>query len=591
MPELVVDQVLTGAELGLDWGLSDILVADIGGRQVLYALGRTDGKLAEVEVAADGTLVPVATLSLSGTFSAGSEPMLGLVGGSGGPSLALAGMASASGSFVALGADGTLGAQFAEPGVGELVAPQGLSLSAGDALVSGRKGAGGLDLYVDAGAGYAWAAGIDDTATTYLGDVTASATLMLGQASHVVTASAGEHGITLTRIDDPGNLTVTGTLGAAEGLPVGTPSDLAVVERMGETLIFLAASGSSSLSSILADAAGELWMRDHVLDQPSTFLQSVAAVDALAAGDFVFVAAGGPDNGLSLFTALPGGRLVHLDSVADDAATSLYRVSTVSMSASSTTLRLFAGSSLEPGVTRLSWDISQLGAVLVGTGQALAGTPGDDQLVGSDTGEALDGGAGGDILLDGQGIDSMSGGAGADLFVFAFDGAPDYVTDFERGVDRLDLSAFDFLSDVGQLTVTPTATGADIAFGGEVIHLTTADLAPLSAAELSNGDILNVDRPPLLPVHDALSGGAQADTLFGGAGDDTITGGDGDDLLLGGFGNDAIFGGLGADDIDGGGGADTIDGGPGGDTIHGGEGSDLITGGDGGDVIYGDDAA
>ena len=70
MPQLTVSQVLSGADLGL----TDLLVLEIGGRTVLYALSRTDGALAEVTVGADGALTPVGTLALSGGFSVGSIP-------------------------------------------------------------------------------------------------------------------------------------------------------------------------------------------------------------------------------------------------------------------------------------------------------------------------------------------------------------------------------------------------------------------------------------------------------------------------------------------------------------------------------------
>ncbi|MGI9389023.1 MAG: calcium-binding protein [Boseongicola sp.] len=589
MPQLTVNQVLSGADLGLIWGLTDLLVLEVGDRTVLYALGRTDSGLVEVTVGSDGTLTPVGVLALSGDFSVGSIPALGSYVDGGGTRLTLAGLDPVAGSFVGLDANGTLLTQFAEAGIGELAAPAGKSLAAGSAIVSGRSSAGGLDLFLDNGGGLSWNAGIDDDASSYLADVSASASFQIGSVDYLITASQIEDGVTVTEISSTGSLATVGSLGVAEGLPINTPTDIAVFQRLGETLAVIGASGTSSMSTLRIEGSGDLWLSDHVLDDSETRFQGVAGIDATTVGNFAFVAAGGTDGGVSLFTVLPGGRLVHIDTVGDDSSTTLYRVSSVTMTLTASAIELFVASALEPGLTRISFDVTALGAVLVGGGASLFGTALDDQLIGSDTDDTLDGGAGDDIIFDGQGADSMTGGSGADLFIFAQDGVADAVLDFERGVDRLDLSGFDFLYDVSQLTITPTIDGATLEFSEEVVQITTSDAAPLTAGDLTNADILNVDRPPVLTVHQEIIGGHGADTLSGGPGDDTIDGAAGNDDLLGHAGLDDLYGGDGHNFLDGGSENDTIDGGTGLDTIEGGSGDDFIDGGHGGDLIYGDE--
>ncbi|MGR3435530.1 MAG: calcium-binding protein [Shimia sp.] len=70
----------------------------------------------------------------------------------------------------------------------------------------------------------------------------------------------------------------------------------------------------------------------------------------------------------------------------------------------------------------------------------LAGHAGDDALLGGAGDDLLRGGAGDDLLRGGSGDDTLSGGAGADTFGLALDGGTATVTDFELGIDRLDLA-------------------------------------------------------------------------------------------------------------------------------------------------------
>ncbi len=84
--------------------------------------------------------------------------------------------------------------------------------------------------------------------------------------------------------------------------------------------------------------------------------------------------------------------------------------------------------------------------LLIGGGgaDALSGRGGADSLRGGAGADLLRGGAGADLLTGGSGADLLSGGAGADVFLFGTrqhsrPGAPDTITDFRRGVDKLDL--------------------------------------------------------------------------------------------------------------------------------------------------------
>lgn len=590
MPTLSVDQVLSGGELGFSFGLSDLLVLDTGNRHVLYALSRIEGVLVEVEISPDGTLTFVDSLSLTGDFAVGSDPVLGSIHlWDGGTSLSVSGLPASTGQMVTLSADGSLGAQTALAQAGPLISPVSLVANATALLVSGRDG-GGLDLFGDSGSGFSFFSGVGDTTAAYLADVADSVAFRHAGTDFLATASATEDGLNLVQVTSTG-LVQHDALGAAEGLPINTPVEIEAIQRMGETLLVSGAFDTSSISVVSLGGDGRMQIADHVLDGAETRFQGLSGLDTLVHGDFAFVAVGGADAGVSLFTVLPGGRLVHLDTLADDAATTLYRVSAIELATIGTRLEMLVSSAWESGVTRLGYDLSALGAVLVAgaNGGTLTGTSGDDQIIGSDMADTLVGGDGQDIVADGAGQDVLTGGAGSDLFVLNADGQADAITDYERGADRLDLSAWDFLYDVSQVSITPTTDGAILSFGSETLSITASDGAALTASDFSNATILNVDRPPLLPVSQLLQGGPGADTLNGGWGPDTIVGAGGDDVLSGLAGDDSLSGGAGDDFLDGGSGADTLTGESGADTLVGGTGDDRLLGGIGDDVIYGDE--
>jgi Ca2+-binding RTX toxin-like protein len=82
------------------------------------------------------------------------------------------------------------------------------------------------------------------------------------------------------------------------------------------------------------------------------------------------------------------------------------------------------------------------GSVIRGVGNGL-----DNNITGNSQNNVLSGGAGTDLIYGGDGQDAMTGGAGADTFAFgavteSLVGAThDRITDFEDGIDKIDLSA------------------------------------------------------------------------------------------------------------------------------------------------------
>ncbi|GFE49041.1 hypothetical protein So717_07940 [Roseobacter cerasinus] len=120
--------------------------------------------------------------------------------------------------------------------------------------------------------------------------------------------------------------------------------------------------------------------------------------------------------------------------------------------------------------------------VLVGGNGAdeLIGGSGNDQLEGQNGFDILRGGDGADSLAGGAGNDLMAGGSGADVFVFETGTGSDTITDFEDGIDQIQISgtALTF----ADLTITAQGGDAVVAFGADN-QITVSNIDPTLLTE------------------------------------------------------------------------------------------------------------
>jgi Ca2+-binding RTX toxin-like protein len=103
-----------------------------------------------------------------------------------------------------------------------------------------------------------------------------------------------------------------------------------------------------------------------------------------------------------------------------------------------------------------------------GGDDTVTGGDGDDRIEGSDGRDDLAGGLGDDVLIGGAfadrlagegGADLLTGGGGADLFLFGVRAGDDIVTDFQNGLDRIDLTALGRV-DFASLSTAIASAGA-----------------------------------------------------------------------------------------------------------------------------------
>ncbi len=360
------------------------------------------------------------------------------------------------------------------------------------------------------------------------------AAAQVGSATYMISVSADGHAVTSWRVAGNGRLSEVDRLGMAEGPGIAAPSQVETVTLAGQTYAIVTGAQSGTLSVFAVDATGQLRATDHVLDGLETRFANSSALTVLERDGKVFVAAGGADDGVSLFLMLEGGMLLHLDTMEDGVDRPMQNVEALAAHATDSGFQLFLSSEGEDRIGQVDVDLRRFGEVL-------SGTDGDDVL----TGRARD-----DVLVAGDGSDRLTGGDGQDIFVIGPGGGRDTIADYTIGEDVVDLSLIPMLYSRDQVQITSTSGGARLEARGHEVILRSHD-----GRSIDPDDITLEFGPShfLMPATEdgflVVTGSNANDKLAGGGDDDSLRGLGGDDMLYAGEGTDAFDGGEGFDTV------------------------------------------
>lgn len=432
-----------------------------------------------------------------------------------------------------------------------------MAVPSGDVFVTASATVGGLASWtLDANGQLTRMDAVPLGPTNPANDVFMVDTAQVGASEFVIAVSGSSGAVMAYGTDALGRLSLTDTISSADGIALSYPALVTVAETSGWTSIVVGAQGSSSLSVMMIDSAGQMRVTDQVNDDLNTRFQGVTVLESVVHNDMVFVVAGGGDDGLTLMALLPTGRLLHLQTIEDDLVMALTDPSALRLSSDGEKISAYVVGRDDDalglsGLNLLEID-PHLGSptgitrIAAPNGETMYGTGGADQLMGGAGFDKIYGGDGNDILFDGAGDDMLYGGAGADTFVIGPpDGHTDEIRDFEIGIDRIDLGQMGFFYSLDALGFRPKNTGITITIGGEDLRLRTVDFTPLTQDDFTYEDLMDLSHVRLtsLPVEDRLIiGTVGVDTLSGDAGDDTLVGSQGGDALYGGDGADVILG-------------------------------------------------
>ena len=311
----------------------------------------------------------------------------------------------------------------------------------------------------------------DDTKTTLSG-VSDVVHLRLGDTDFVIASSTEESGLSVYSLSDRGRLTLTDALGPKDGLWINGLEDIATLGTGGQSFVVGVSSQSNTLSVVRVNPVGALFVTDIVMDSLETRFAGAVALDVFEAGGHAFVVTGGRDGGVSLFELLPGGQLLHHQSLAQDLTWDIGNIQDIQAQVLGTEVQIILAGSEAGALAQLVAPLAGLGQMRSGTGGADTITGGglDDVLLGRWGSDRLSGGAGDDYLIAGTGQDTLTGGAGADVFAFSADGQADTITDFQIGQDRIDLDDWGRVYDLSALTIQATAGGARMSWQQEAIN-------------------------------------------------------------------------------------------------------------------------
>lgn len=609
-------RILSGVS-ALDWGLSDIGLIDTGSGAVLFATSGANGGLVSYTVSA-GALGSVSDTQIYNTgWNAGLNGTLFVSEAPDGSYEAIVGERNAT-QLVSYNVSVSGAIDALDPVSGYPSSDRSPTAIAGlaDGRIAIADDAGGFTLFNWSSSGLSSGVFVPDTGSSLLGHVTALAVIDGASNDLILAADAEGKGLSSYRVAGS-SVTLADVSGPDEGVGIMAPVDIQVATVEGTTYAVLASGfdAASALSVFEVTPAGSLICTDHALDTQDTRFGAIQALDVVEVEGRVFVFAGGGDDGLTVMQLLPGGQLQTLEVLenayhaGNPSAPGLDNVLAIEAVAFGNEVRVFVTAENAPGLMDFTFDASGFGAQRVASsaGENLLGTSLDDVLVGRDGSDTLRGGDGDDIIVDGKGRDILTGGAGADVFVFRDDQSEDIITDFEVGIDRLDLSSLPFFYDPYSLKITSSAVGAEIIWRDVKIIVRSEAGGPLTTSQVRNAVIMGINRTvdlsqfsfPDDAAYD-LAGSDGDDFLYGGTDGEVIHLGGGDDEVYAGAGNDQIIGGEGANLIylqegndifedDGesaSGDGDLVDGGDGNDEIWAGIGSDFLYGGAGRDEIH-----
>ena len=471
-------------------GCNSLEVLTIGTRSFVIAAGEADGGLSSYEIMANGSLQPRADVLLSATSGTQSVRGLSSYTVDGVSFVIPAGRYDDNTTIYRVEGNGIL-TPTASYNFANLVSTYGTSTEAGTFVYTVTSAGGGVGVSrLNSNGTLSNISFMADSYAYALNDVSAMFSARLHGKDFMFAASTFDAGVQSFILGAQGNATPAMLRDDSE-IGFFNPSAMVAVQIGPRGFLVMGSAGTDELIVMRVSQGGKMKVVDRLVDTNDTRFEQVRTMKLFQYEGKSFILAGGSDDGFSILQIDYRGRLHLVTTVADDFDTTLNNIDDIEIVEIGGRIFIFAASAAEHGFTQfeLTLDIGE--TINGGRGrQTLVGTAGDDIINGFGGRDILDGGAGNDILIDGRGRDSLTGGDGADIFQFREDGQRDVITDFQIGIDRIDLSDFSMFYSIYDIGFKSLKNGIMLTVNNDEIRVMTDDGSSLTASDFLADDFI-----------------------------------------------------------------------------------------------------
>ena len=138
-------------------------------------------------------------------------------------------------------------------------------------LYAAERGVSGIASYwMQPGDSFSAKVAYSDSSFDFFGDVAAFASVPVGTATYLFTASAFDAGLNSFSIDANGTLQLIDSVAPSEASGFSLPQALETVALNGQAYLLLASAGTNSITSYVVGNDGTLTETDHLIDTTNT---------------------------------------------------------------------------------------------------------------------------------------------------------------------------------------------------------------------------------------------------------------------------------------------------------------------------------
>ncbi len=209
---------------------------------------------------------------------------------------------------------------------------------------------------------------VNDNGTLYLDGVRGLTTAVISGTTYLFATGATDDGVSVFSVSDGGILNNVDNVGNNNTLHLEKPNLVTTTKYFGATYLFVGGSdnhqgsnGNQGISVFSVSDAGVLTNVNNVADNSILKLNTIFGMTTATFGllNYLFIGAGHPDDGISVFSILPDSTLTNVDNVSDNSTLRLNGLSNLKIASISGTTYLFALGFSDDGISVFS--VSPLG--------------------------------------------------------------------------------------------------------------------------------------------------------------------------------------------------------------------------------------